>query len=62
MRFRITVRGDNEGHAMELRGFIDVVDYRDLVEFSQAMEPFGLVIASLHDIDFGSTDAWTWQQ
>lgn len=42
MRWRITVASDD--HCM-LRGYLDG-DYDRLTEFSAAMEPFGLVIAS----------------
>jgi len=41
MKHRVTVRG----HGLELRGFIDS-EQTDLVEFSNALNGFGLVIAS----------------
>jgi len=45
-RWRITVRGED----CELRGYLDVSDRTDqpnrLVEFSDAMKPYGIVLAS----------------
>jgi hypothetical protein len=50
-RYKITVRG----LAVELRGYIDQgidEDQPTLVEFAEAMKPFGLVVASPIDNDY----------
>lgn len=44
MRFRITIRGDAPKR-VELRGYADL-DLDQLNALAEAMEPFGLVIAS----------------
>jgi len=43
MRFRITIRRVNK---TELRGYHDVESIEEMGQFSAAMEPFGMVIAS----------------
>lgn len=49
MRFRITVRGDG----VELRGrFDDYKEGRDLGEFSESMQPWGVVVASPAEDDY----------
>jgi len=52
MRFRVTVRGDG----VELRGYFDDNDRADvrngLVEFSDAMRPYGVVLASVATRDY----------
>lgn len=56
MRFRITVRGESS----ELRGFIDVLDYDALVAFSEAMRPYGLVLASPAEDGVQFTTGFNW--
>lgn len=46
-RIRITVRGENT----ELRGYMDA-DRDALVAFSEAMKPYGMVVASPADDDY----------
>jgi len=47
MRIRITIRGEK----IELQGFLDV-EGSELNDFADAMEPFGLVIASPVEDDY----------
>jgi hypothetical protein len=54
MRFRITVRGEG----VELRGYIDDVGDYTLRHFSQAVKPFGLVMASAADEDYDPFTDW----
>lgn len=49
-RIRITVRGDNP--RVELRGYMDVKSYEWLGAFSEAMKPYGIVVASQADRDY----------
>lgn len=46
MRWRVTVRGDSP--RVELRGYLDG-EHDRLVAFSEAMKPYGLVMASPAD-------------
>jgi hypothetical protein len=48
-RWRITIRNDDP--CREIRGYFDGT-YGDLSMFSDAMKPYGLVIASPADDDF----------
>jgi hypothetical protein len=51
MRFRITVRGDG----IELRGYIDGPEgneYKPVSDLSDALDPFGMVIASAAEDDY----------
>ena len=51
MRYRITVRG----LGIELRGYVDQgldEDQPTLIEFANAMEPFGVVVASPAEPDY----------
>ena len=48
-RYRITVRGDN----IELRGYIDAdEDHGHLVQLANAVERFGVVVASKAEDDY----------
>lgn len=51
MRWRITIRGDDAGARVELRGYADLSQAR-LIDLSNAMKPYGLVIASPADNDY----------
>jgi hypothetical protein len=55
VRFRITVRGEG----MELRGWFDDTQWIPaLQEFSTAMIPFGIVLASEADDDYDPFQSW----
>jgi hypothetical protein len=53
MRIRLTVRSTD----WELRGYTD--DATHLVEFAEAMKPFGLVVASVAEDDYDPFKEWT---
>lgn len=53
MRIRITVRGPD----WELRGYTD--NPAQVGEFSDAMEPYGLVVASIAEDDYDPFQDWT---
>jgi hypothetical protein len=55
MRYRVTVRGDHP--PVELRGFVDADTIVRLHRFADAMEPYGLVIASEAEDDY-----WPWSE
>jgi hypothetical protein len=57
MRVRITIRGDAPAR-VELRGFIDIEDMQVLGEFSEALKPYGLVIASAAEDDYNPFTDW----
>lgn len=48
MRARVTIRGKG----VELRGFVDYEDEEELAILAQAVEPFGLVVASPVDPNY----------
>jgi hypothetical protein len=56
MRWRITVRGEG----IELRGYLDDTEWIPaLQELSEAMKPFGMVVASPADEDYNPFASWT---